>query len=341
MDGSPQTKKSLALAAATSLVYAGLLWLAFTKTEVPGFNMMSIAFLFAAPLATGALVNFWAPEGERGSFLNLVLLPAVFSVLPLSAAFLFKIEGLICLVMALPAYVIMASLGACAYYLWVRHEAERIRRRGLGLFLLMPMLVAPVEGGFGAYPRHAVTRNEIEIAAPIDTVWKRVIRVQRIGPGEIPWGLSRIMGFPDPVEATLSHEGLGGVRRASFQGNVLFTETIDAWEAGRLLSFTIVPNTAEIPPTTMDEHMIVGGDYFKVLRGTYSLEDLGGGKTLLRLASDHVAITDFNAFAGLWGSIIMGYPGTDPEGDQSALRKGGGSDLRRARAGLGFLDSGR
>ena len=306
MDGSPQTKKSLALAAATSLIYAGILWVAFTKTTVPGFSMMSIAFLFAAPTATGALVNYWAPDGERGSFLNLILLPSLFTLLPMSVAFLFKMEGLICLIMAFPAYILMASLGACAYYLCVRHKEEGYRRRGLGLFLFLPMLVAPVEGGFGAVPRHAVTLDEIEIAAPVDAVWKQVIRVPRIGAGEIPWGLSRIMGFPDPVEATLSHEGLGGVRRASFQGNVLFTETIDAWEERRLLSFTIVPNTAEIPPTTMDEHMIVGGDYFKVLRGTYSLEDMGGGKTLLRLSSDHVAITDFNAYAGLWGSIIMG-----------------------------------
>jgi hypothetical protein len=168
------------------------------------------------------------------------------------------------------------------------------------------MVVAPVEGALDDTAHHATTRNETEIAAPIDTVWKHVIRVPRIAPGEIPWGLSRIMGFPDPVEATLSHEGVGGVRRASFAGNVVFTETVDVWEEKRKLSFAIVANTGEIPPTTMDEHMIVGGKYFNVLRGTYVLEELGGGKCRLRLSSDHVAITDFNAYAGLWGSIIMG-----------------------------------
>lgn len=114
------------------------------------------------------------------------------------------------------------------------------------------------------------------------------------------------MGFPDPVEATLSHEGVGGVRRAGFEGNVLFTETIDEWVDKRKLSFTIVANTEEIPPTTMDEHMIVGGKYFNVLRGTYAIEDLGDGSCRLHLRSDHVAITDFNAYASLWGGIIMG-----------------------------------
>jgi hypothetical protein len=55
----------------------------------------------------------------------------------------------------------------------------------------------------------------------------------------------------------------------------------------------------------MDEHMIVGGEYFNVLRGTYEIEDLGGGECLLKLTSDHVAISHVNFYADSWGRILM------------------------------------
>jgi hypothetical protein len=137
-------------------------------------------------------------------------------------------------------------------------------------------------------------------------VWKNIIRVPRIEPGELHIGLASAMGFPDPVEATLDREGVGGVRRASFKGNLVFTETIDRWEELRTLSFTIAPNTSEVPPATLDEHMIVGGQYFNVLRGTYEIEPRPDGKCLLKLSSEHVATTDFNAYASLWGRLVMG-----------------------------------
>jgi len=171
--------------------------------------------------------------------------------------------------------------------------------------LVMPILASPIEGRFHPEAKHTVTLSQIEIAAPRDIVWKNIIRVPKIAKSEIPLSLSVLMGFPDPIEATLSREGVGGIRRASFEGNVLFTETIDTWEEGRKVSFSIVPNTAEIPPTTMDEHMIVGGKYFNVLRGTYEIEELGGGRCLLKLSSHHVATTDLNLYADLWGRVLM------------------------------------
>jgi hypothetical protein len=218
---------------------------------------------------------------------------------------LIKIEGLICLVMAIPVFVVLSVLGAIAFRFISKRMRPRTERRAMAVFLLLPVIGGPIEGRFQSGARYTTTLSQIEIAAPRETVWKNIIRVPRIAKSEIPLSLSVLMGFPDPVEATLSREGVGGVRRASFQGNVLFTETIDAWEEGKRISFSIVPNTAEIPPATMDEHMIVGGDYFNVLRGTYELEDLGGGRCLLKLSSRHVATTDINLYADLWGRLLM------------------------------------
>lgn len=69
------------------------------------------------------------------------------------------------------------------------------------------------------------------------------------------------MGFPNPVEATLSKEGVGGVRNATFEGGVLFIETVDTWEPLHHLGFSIRAQTDRIPKTTLDEHVTVGGQY--------------------------------------------------------------------------------
>lgn len=300
------TRKSWILTAMVSLGYMGVMWAAFAKTGYKDLlSIMSISYLFMAPFATGALINYFAPKENRGRAAHLFWYPTLYSLIAMCMALLIKIEGIICLIMAAPAILVMSSLGALTFWFISRRMDEARERRGIFTMLLLPVVMGPIEGSFESGAMHAVTRSQIEISAPVDTIWRNIIRVREIGKSEIPLGLSTLMGFPDPVEATLSHEGVGGVRRASFKGNVVFTETIDEWIDRKKLGFTIVANTAEIPPTTMDEHMIVGGEYFNVLRGTYEIEDLGGGRCLLKLSSNHVATTRLNPYADLWGRILM------------------------------------
>jgi hypothetical protein len=55
----------------------------------------------------------------------------------------------------------------------------------------------------------------------------------------------------------------------------------------------------------LDEHVTVGGDFFDVLRGEYTLEPLPHGTTRLHLESQHRVSTDFNWYAHLWTDAIM------------------------------------
>jgi hypothetical protein len=113
------------------------------------------------------------------------------------------------------------------------------------------------------------------------------------------------IGFPRPIEATLSYEGVGGVRHASFERGLLFIETITAWEPQHRLAFSIKADSAHIPTTTLDEHVTIGGSYFDVLDGEYVLEPLSNGDTLLHLTSHQRLSTNFNGYAGLWTDAVM------------------------------------
>ncbi|MGZ7052957.1 MAG: hypothetical protein ACXVJ0_12915 [Candidatus Angelobacter sp.] len=102
---------------------------------------------------------------------------------------------------------------------------------------------------YGWESRHV--ENVIDIQAPPDVVWRNIERVPAIRPDELPSSWAHAIGFPDPIEATFSDEGVGGVRNASFGGNLVFIETIDVWEPEQRLAFTIATDTDKIPPTTV------------------------------------------------------------------------------------------
>jgi hypothetical protein len=106
------------------------------------------------------------------------------------------------------------------------------------------------------------------------------------------------------VAATLSHEGIGGVRQASFTGGLVFTETVNRWEPEQDLRFSIHANTDSIPPATLDEHVTVGGAFFDVLDGEYRLEQRPDG-VLLHLSSRERLSTHFNPYAGRWTDAVM------------------------------------
>jgi hypothetical protein len=174
-----------------------------------------------------------------------------------------------------------------------------------GAMLLVPLMIAPWEGRVLYSKEIYTTENVIDIAAPARGIWSNIERVRAIEPRELPDSWSHRIGFPDPVEATLSHEGVGGVRRATFTGGVLFIETIDTWEPEQRLAFSIRAQTDKIPPTTLDEHVRVGGPFFDVLHGEYRLEPMKDGVVRLHLSSQQRLSTDFNWYARMWSDATM------------------------------------
>jgi hypothetical protein len=71
------------------------------------------------------------------------------------------------------------------------------------------------------------------------------------------------------------------------------------------MGFSIRAQADQIPPTTFDEHVTVGGEYFDVLHGEYMLEPLSNGRTRLHLTSQSRVSTDFNWYAHLWTDAVM------------------------------------
>jgi hypothetical protein len=71
------------------------------------------------------------------------------------------------------------------------------------------------------------------------------------------------------------------------------------------LSFSIKSDPSSVPLTTLDEHVMVGGRYFDVLRGTYEIVELSETSSLLKLSSEVKISTRFNFYAGFWAKFLM------------------------------------
>jgi len=308
MAGLPRSKLALfAYGAAVGMAY-GLVLRFGAEVLLRGsvLPVISIGFLFFLPFAMGFVSVFLVERRQRQAvwvWLVLPLFPIAGSIAASMAALW---EGLICVVMFAPIGIGLAVVGGLAAGLVVRYAASRSAGNvSLACVMVLPLVIAPWEQRIVFQPQIRQVESAIDIAAPPEVVWRNIERVPRISPEELAPSWSRRIGFPSPVEATLSYEGAGGVRHATFEGGVLFIETVDVWEPPHRLSFSIRAQTDQIPNTTLDEHVTIGGPYFDVLRGEYALEPLSDGSTRLHLSSRHRVSTDLNWYAHLWTDAIM------------------------------------
>lgn len=290
-----------------AVVYGLLFRFLFTFSKLGTFfGVMTVAFLFLVPLAIGYLTVSVGDRDGRWSWVARLTVPWLAALLSLAVALLLAWEGMICVVLWLPIFLVMSTLGGLVAGVAARLAWKRRARGAMvaGLALL-PAAIAPLERAAPPPDERRIVASSIAIAAPPERVWREIARVRRFAPEEHRFAWSHAIGLPRPVEATLSREGVGGVRHASFEGGVVFVETITAWEPGRRLAFEIAADPESIPARALDEHVTVGGPYFDVLEGEYLIERLAAGGVRLHLSSRHRLSTTFNLYAGLWTDLIL------------------------------------
>ena len=267
---------------------------------------MTVGFVFLVPLAMGFISVYLVERREPQGYAIWFFLPWLPIVGVTLGSMLAAWEGFICAFLFLPIAVVIGSVGGIIGGLVARSKTSReAKNLFVGCVLILPLLIIPAESRFVAPKDIRQVETSIEINAPPQIVWRNIERVRPIQSDELQPSWSRRIGFPAPVEATLSREGIGGVRHATFAGGVLFIETVDVWEPDHRLAFSIHAETAQIPAATLDDHVRVGGQYFDVLRGDYEIEPLPSGFSRLHLSSRHRVSTDFNWYARLWTDAIM------------------------------------
>jgi hypothetical protein len=269
------------------------------------FSVMSITFLFCMPTIAGILITYLSDLDRLQSKAYVICLPWVSILLFFFVTLALELEGWACWVMALPLFMITSSLGGI---IGGRMKLRKMKKKAnlhISVLVMLPFLLGPIESMISAIPGTYKAYTYIDIKADDNRIWSNVTRVGEIPEEQDKGWLTNSLNFPRPVKAVLDFEGVGAKREAIFTNGLVFHETVLAYQHKKKMVFSIKANPYEIPSTTLDEHVVIGGDYFDVLNGTYELEKLDEKTYRLHLYSHFKLNTTFNFYASWWARWIM------------------------------------
>jgi hypothetical protein len=267
--------------------------------------VMSISFFLAVPFGMGYLTVILSPWEyvKRRSYRELA--PWIPVLLFLGITILLRVEGWACWIMILPVFLLFASLGGIVAGRRMRRKREGPRNLQISMVILLPFFIAPLEKLLPDLPTRYEAYTYADIRAPAAQIWANVVRVKEIPERADHGSLTRMLGFPRPIRAELNYAGVGSSRQAIFSKGLVFKEVVLDYADQKRMHFSISADPHDIPSTTMDKHVVIGGDYFDVLDGTYELERLNDDLYRLHLYSHFTLKTTFNFYASWWAGWIM------------------------------------
>lgn len=269
------------------------------------FSLMTFTFFVSLPYFVGVLTIYLSSVERINSRVYSAFSPWYPILGFLLLTLLFSLEGWACWIMVLPIFFLFASLGGLIARYFRLKRSHRANNLHLSLAVLLPFILGPIEKTIESIPGFYMAYTFIDIDASKARIWDNVTRVKEIGKDEDEGRLTSFLQIPRPIKAELDFEGVGARREAIFDGGLVFNETVLKYEDEKLMTFSIRANTYEIPSATFDEHILIGGDFFNVLEGTYELEEIEAEKFRLHLYSEFKLSTTFNFYASIWGKLIM------------------------------------
>jgi len=227
----------------------GLLFVLFaTKFLVTYGWGLFVALPFAMGLTAGLVYGVHGPRSLPGCVIVACLSNGILALALLALAW----EGVICLAMAAPIAIALATLGGiCAYLIqrwrWTRNTGPVFA----SIFLLTIPGVQWFEHAAPAPIPQYIVRSSIEIKAPPEQVWKSVIAFSEIPP---PTQLMFRAGIAYPIRAEIMGRGPGAERHCVFSTGA-FVEPIEIWDEPRRLKFSVTGNPPPMQEWTPYSHV--------------------------------------------------------------------------------------
>nr|WP_315202238.1 hypothetical protein [uncultured Flavobacterium sp.] len=268
-------------------------------------SVMTWTFFILVPVAIGSLMIYYSNIEKVKSIAYRIFAPWIPIILVIALTILIGLEGWACWIMISPLFLIFGSIGGLIAGYFKIKKTEKNERLNLSILVLLPFIIGPIENSITLNPEVFKTYTSIIINSNSKIIWDNVTSVKEIKEKEDSSNLTKWLGFPKPIKAELDKQEVGGYRKAIFEKGLIFNETVTEYKDLKLMRFKIKANTYEIPSTTLDEHILIGGEYFDMLNGTYELEKISENQYKLILYSNFSMKTTFNSYAGIWGKWIM------------------------------------
>lgn len=189
--------------------------------------------------------------------------------------FVFAIEGLICLAMAIPIAAVITLVGSLAGWTVLNYKKNSSTLNIIILIVSIP-LTAFIEKDNKV--RTVSVTTSIEIIASPSTVWNNVIQFPEL---KEPTEFLFNYGISYPINAKIDGTGVGAIRHCNFTTGS-FVEPITIWDEPKLLQFSVdecPPPMSELSFWDIDAPHL--HDFFVSKKGQFKLTELPNGNTLL------------------------------------------------------------
>ena len=290
------------------LIGAGIglaLRLVFSADPAGGrFTAMSWVFIYLAPVLVGAATVYFAERQaprtsgycfRAGVVANLLFVLGTMAVL---------IEGLVCAVIIVPLFMVMGGLAGmlmgfvCRRLIWPRATLYSLAALPLALGALVNAAPPPRE-------TERIERS-IVIAAPPAAVWQQIHDARDIRPEEVQQGWMYRIGVPLPQSGVTQDTAHGRVRKITMGKQIHFEQVEQERQENRHVRWTYRFDKDSIPAGALDDHVMIGGQYFDLIDTAYTLTPLVDGGTRLDINMGYRVSTDFNWYARPVASLLIG-----------------------------------
>ncbi|RZK46125.1 MAG: SRPBCC family protein, partial [Hymenobacter sp.] len=299
------------LCALAAIIGTGLLGAGLMAFSIEGYGSYGATLFCLSPAISAfmaVLLHEWArPSGGKGMW---PITKAIVGVLAVVFALLcllsLKLEGLICLAMALPVAFVMAVIGTGLGSLVVQ-----VTGRPNPLPMLMSILVLypaaqqyEVRNPAPVVPRLITT--QLVVNAPPAQVW--VVLTQPVQyPAATGWFRA---GVVYPTRTALACDAATGRRTLVCRySQGLAHLPVVAWQPGRQLTFAVPPADMPAPMHELSPYPQIHAPhlhgYFQVDSGTFRLRPLPGGRTLLEARTVYRHRIGPRFYWQLWSDYLL------------------------------------
>jgi len=267
------------------------------------FEIISFSFLIFTPFSIGAIAIYIASKSRKILWKEQVFISSGVMFFFLFSMFISFLEGLICIVLILPVFMIASIVGGLIMGFVINHS--KYSKGTLNTFLILPLLVNPIETMLPEMgSSNAVTTKLIINASPKE-IFSELASVKDIKEHELGFSFMHFIGMPRPLEASMSGQGVGAVRTSRWDKGVSFDERITVWNSPHQLHYEFIIPKGSIPREALDRHVELGGDYFTVIEGGYDINVISSTVSELTLTTVYENKSRLQIYGNLWAKYVL------------------------------------
>ena len=269
----------------------------------PSLSAMMASFIYLVPFVVGMVTVYVAETKKRRTWKYYAWAGFLANVFFVLGTLLIMVEGLICAVIIIPLFAAEGAVGGlvmgavCRITNWPKQT--------LYSFAALPLILGMFETNVPLPERLSSIERTITISASPSEVWKQIHNARDIKPDEVKLAWAYRIGVPMPLAGITQQTSTGTVRKITMGKGVHFDQIAAESQENKYVRWTYRFYADSFPPRALDDHVMIGGQYFDFKDTSYTLTPRGNA-TELTIRMQYRVSTQFNWYADSVAQLLLG-----------------------------------